>query len=129
MQTAKYEASEESSGSPLDKWREVRYRHSPSFADVLRNMRSTLLVSTYQAGKLVAIGLSDGLLHFSFHNFDQAMGVAVSPRRIAVGAKGRIWFLDNNSQLAASLEPAGRFDACFLARSAHVTVGIQCHEM
>jgi protein O-GlcNAc transferase len=112
-----------------DRWREVRFRHSPSFVDVLREARCSLLVSTYQAGKLLAIGLADGKLHFSFHNFDQAMGVAVSPRQLAVGAKGQIWFLQNNAQLAPSIEPAGKYDACYLARTAHVTGGIHCHEM
>ena len=112
-----------------DRWREVRFRHSPSFVDVLREARCSLLVSTYQAGKLLSIGVTDDKLHFSFHNFDQAMGVAVSPRQVAVGAKGQIWFLQNNSQLAPSIEPAGRYDSCYLARSAHVTGGIHCHEM
>ena len=112
-----------------DRWREVRFRHSPSFVDVLREARCSLLVSTYQAGKLLSIGLADDKIHFSFHNFDQAMGVAVSPRQVAVGAKGQIWFLQNNSQLAPSIEPAGRYDSCYLARSAHVTGGIHCLEM
>lgn len=112
-----------------DRWREVRFRHSPSFPEVLREARCSLLVSTYQAGKLLSVGLADDKLHFSFHNFDQAMGVAVSPRQVAVGAKGQIWFLQNNSQLAPSIEPAGRYDSCYLARSAHVTGGIHCHEM
>lgn len=128
-------ANPESSSTPaadndaLDRWREVRFRHSPSFVDVLREARCSLLVSTYQAGKLLSIGLADGKLHFSFHNFDQAMGVAVSPRQLAVGAKGQIWFLQNNAQLAPSIEPAGRYDGCYLARTAHVTGGIHCHEM
>jgi uncharacterized protein (TIGR03032 family) len=113
----------------LSNLREVRYRHSPSFVDVLRERNCSLLVSTYQAGKLLAIGVADDRLHFSFHNFDQAMGIAIGPRRIAMGAKGQIWFLDNNRQLAQSLEPSGRFDDCYLARSAHVTGGIHCHEI
>lgn len=112
-----------------DHWREVRFRHSPSFVDVLREGRCSLLVSTYQAGKLLSIGLADDKIHFSFHNFDQAMGIAVSPRQVAVGAKNQIWFLQNNSELAPSIEPAGKYDACYLARSAHVTGGIHCHEM
>ena len=122
-------SSTASSTDPPDRWREVRFRHSPSFVDVLREARCSLLVSTYQAGKLLSIGLADGKLNFSFHNFDQAMGVAVSPQQVAVGAKGQIWFLQNNSQLAPSIEPAGQYDACYLARSAHVTGGIHCHEM
>jgi uncharacterized protein (TIGR03032 family) len=117
-----------------EKWREVRYRHSSNLPALLRELRCSLLVSTYQAGKLLAIGSADhpdgsAGLHFSFHNFDQAMGVAVSPRRLAVGAKGAIWFHEGNPQIAPTLAPAGRFDRCYLARSAHVTGGIHCHEM
>ena len=109
--------------------REVRYRHSPSFVEVLRGLGCSLAVSTYQAGKLATIGVVENKLHFSFHNFDQAMGVAVSASHMAVGAKGQIWFLDNNRSIASSLAPAGAFDDCYLARRAHVTGGIHCHEM
>src|SRR3954452_6598180 len=109
--------------------REGRYRHSLSFVDVLRELRATLLVSTYQAGKLGAISAGENALRFSFLNFDQAMGVAVCPDRLAVGAKGQIWFFDANPQIAPTLAPAGQYDACYLARSARVTGGIHCHEM
>ena len=57
------------------------------------------------------------------------MGVAVGEDRIAVGAKGQVWFLHDHSELAPQLEPAGRYDRCFLARSSTVTGGIQGHEM
>src|SRR5690349_6551890 len=89
------------------KFREVRYRHSLSFVDVLRELRATLLVSTYQAGKLGAISAGENGLRFSFLNFDQAMGVAVRTERLAVGAKGQIWFFDSNPQIAPTLAPAG----------------------
>ena len=91
-------------------FREVRFRHSPSFVDVLRQMRCTVLVSTYQAGKLIALGLDDGKLQLRFHEFDQAMGVAADKDTIAVGARGQVWFLEDNSQLAGSIEPPGRYD-------------------
>src|SRR5690606_29364494 len=92
-------SSDEPAETP-DRWREVRFRHSPSFLDVLREARCSLLVSTYQAGKLLSVGVANDKIDFSFHNFDQAMGVAISPRQVAVGAKNQIWFLQNNAQLA-----------------------------
>ena len=92
-------------------------------------MRCTLLVSTYQAGKLISIGTDAAGLQFGLHEFDQAMGVAASPKSIAVGARGQVWFLADSSQIAARIEPAGRYDRCYLARSATVTGGIQCHEL
>ncbi len=112
-----------------ERWREVRFRHSPSFVEVLRQMRCTLLVSTYQAGKLIAVGHEEDRLHLSFHEFDQAMGVAARRDRVAVGTTGQVWFLGDQSRLAPVMEPQGRYDRCYLARSATVTGGIQCHEL
>src|SRR5262245_54712143 len=66
--------------------REVRYEYSHGFAPILAGLRTSLLVSTYQAGKLVTVGVRDGGLTFSFHNFERAMGVAVRPDRLAVGS-------------------------------------------
>ena len=67
--------------------REVRYEYSRGFAPILSGLRTALLVSTYQAGKLVTVGVRDGQLTFSFHNFERAMGVAVRHDRLAVGSQ------------------------------------------
>jgi uncharacterized protein (TIGR03032 family) len=110
-------------------WREARYRYSASFPDVLRQLGCGLLISTYQAGKLVSVGVGQEGLTFSFHSFDQAMGVAVGEKRLAVGARGQVWYLRDNPDIAAQLPPQGRFDRCFLPRSTVVTGGIHCHEV
>ncbi len=117
-------ASEEESA-----FSEVRFHHSPSFPDVLTRSGCSLLVSTYQAGQLVAIGVADGALNFSFHRFDQAMGVAVGPDRLAVGARGQVWSLREHPEIAPELEPEGRYDRCFLPRSSTFTGNIQGHEL
>jgi hypothetical protein len=74
--------------------REVRYEYSPGFAPILSGLRTSLLVSTYQAGKLVTVGVRDGGLAFSFPNFERAMGVAVRHDRLAIGSRAQVWFLD-----------------------------------
>lgn len=108
---------------------EVRFRHSPSLVEVLKQTGCSLLVSTYQAGQLMAVGVAGDQLNFSFRRFDQAMGVAVGAERMAVGSKGQIWFLEDHSELAPRIPPAGRFDRCFLPHTTTVTGGIQCHEL
>jgi Domain of unknown function (DUF4915) len=42
-------------------------------------------VSTYQAGKVVGVGVADGELALSYHNFERAMGLAVR-RQVVAGA-------------------------------------------
>jgi uncharacterized protein (TIGR03032 family) len=110
-------------------YREVRYEHSRNLPALLEHLGSALLVSTYQAGKLGVVGGRQGSLALSFHNFEQAMGVAVKPDHIAVGARNQVWSLRSAPDIAPRLEPAGRYDACFLARSSHFTGDIHVHEL
>lgn len=108
---------------------EVRFHHSVRFPRVLEETGCSLLVSTYQAGQLVAVGVTDGKLMLSFRGFDRAMGIAVGVDRIAVAGKGQIWSLRDHSELAPAIPPAGRYDTCWLPRTSSVTGGIQCHEI
>jgi uncharacterized protein (TIGR03032 family) len=109
--------------------REVRHEYAPTLPALLSQLGVSLLVSTYQAGKVVAVGVAQGELTLSYHNFERAMGVAVSRDRIAVGARAQVWFLNSAPDLARRVEPASRHDACFLTRSSHFTGEIQAHEM
>jgi uncharacterized protein (TIGR03032 family) len=109
--------------------REVRHEYTHTLPRLLSQLGVSLIVSTYQAGKVVAVGVDHGELSLSYHNFERAMGLAVTPDGIAVGARAQVWFLRAAPDLAARVEPAGRHDACFLTRSAHFTGEIQAHEM
>ena len=109
--------------------REVKYKHSTDLPALLSHLGVSLLVSTYQAGKLAVIHAAEGRLALKFLNFDQPMGMAVSPQRIAVGSRRQVWFLTGAPDIAPRLAPSGTHDACFLARSCHVTGEIHGHDM
>ena len=109
--------------------REVRHEYTRNLPSILQGLNASLLVSTYQAGKVVGVGVVGGELALSYHNFERAMGVAVRSGVIAVGARAQIWFLHGAPDLAPRIEPAGRHDACFVTRSSRFTGEIQGHEM
>lgn len=111
------------------KVREVRFEHSRHFAALLQQLGASLLISTYQAGKLVTVGTRRGALDLAFSNFERTMGVAVKPERVAIGAQSQVWFLRSAPDIAPKLEPAGAYDACYLTRSSHYTGDIQGHEL
>jgi uncharacterized protein (TIGR03032 family) len=109
--------------------REVRHEYTRSLPPLLSQLGVSLLVSTYQAGKVAAVGVAAGELILSYHNFERAMGLAVKHDAIAVAARAQVWFLQSAPDLAARVEPAGRHDACFLTRSSDFTGEIQIHEL
>ncbi len=117
--------------TPTSGEREVGFEHSLNLADVLADLEASLLVSTYQAGKLAMIGSADRQLTLSFHNFDRPMGVAIdhAADRMAVAARSKVWHLRNDRSIAQKLNPRAAYEACFLTRSAQVTGEIQAHEM
>jgi uncharacterized protein (TIGR03032 family) len=109
--------------------REVRHEYSLNLPAILEQVAASLLVSTYQAGKLVVAGVNQGSLTLSYHNFQKAMGIAVGRQRLAIGSQALIWFLRSEPKLAPRVEPVGRHDGCFVARSAHFTGEIQAHQL
>jgi uncharacterized protein (TIGR03032 family) len=127
-------ASADGDGAPLERkgappTREVRHEYARSLPPLLSQLGVSLLVSTYQAGKVVAVGVAAGELTLSYHNFERAMGLAVKPDALAVAARAQVWLLHAAPDLAARVEPTGRHDACFLTRSSHFTGEIQVHEL
>ena len=114
---------------PTDTLTAVNYEHTPNFVGLLEQLGISLLVTTYQAGKLFTVGTHGGAISLGFYNFDQAMGIAARPGRIAVGSRRQIWFLRSAPQIAPKIEPARKYDACYLTRSAHFTGMIHGHEL
>ena len=78
---------------PAPAVREVRHEYSRALPPLLDRLGVSLLVSTYQAGKVVAVGTHRGELTLSYHNFERAMGLAVRPDRVAVAARAQVWLL------------------------------------
>ncbi len=116
-------------GSDDAKFREVKFEYTPILPQILEHAGVSLLVSTYQAGKLVVLGTQAGKLTVAVRNFDRAMGLAISPQAIAVGTRRQIHFLHPAHELAASLEPVGTFDRCWIPRSSFYTGNIHGHDL
>jgi uncharacterized protein (TIGR03032 family) len=107
---------------------EFRYTQTDRFVEVLHRLGASLLVSTYQANKLLAVRAGGGLSTL-VRTFDRPMGLAAAGGRLALGTRKEVWFLRNAPDLAPRVEPAGLHDACFVPRSAHVTGDICVHEL
>ncbi|HVX13046.1 MAG TPA: TIGR03032 family protein [Pirellulales bacterium] len=108
---------------------EFHYSQTDSFVALLQQLSASLVVTTYQANKLLVVRAAQGGLSTLVRTFDQPMGLALAGRRLAVGTRNQIWFLRDAPDIAQWIEPAGLHDACYLPRSCHVTGDIRCHEI
>jgi uncharacterized protein (TIGR03032 family) len=111
----------------------LRSVHTTTFAEILANRGISVVVSTYQAGKLVLLRADNGLVNTHFRSFSKPMGVAVDTargcNRMAIGTAMEVWFFQNVPAVTARLEPATKHDACFLPYTSHTTGDVQIHEM
>jgi uncharacterized protein (TIGR03032 family) len=107
----------------------LRSVHTASFPQILAQAGVSLLVTTYQAGRLVVLRADGSVLNTHFRSFSKPMGLALRRNRLAIGLATEIREYLNLPAVAPKVEPAGKHDACFLPRTAYATGDIQIHEM
>jgi uncharacterized protein (TIGR03032 family) len=108
----------------------LRSKHTASFPALLEQLGISVLVTTYQAGKLVLLRADGDKVNTHFRDLPRPMGLVAQPTCLAVGTAREIRQYRNMAAVAPRLEPSGlRHDACYLPRSAHVTGDIDIHEM
>src|SRR5262249_54283815 len=108
----------------------LRAVFSDGLPELLRELGISLLMTTYQAGKLVIVREQDGAVNTHFRNFLRPMGLALNPSatRMAVGSAIQVWEFQDVPEVAEKVEPKDKHDACFLPRSSHMTGDVQVHE-
>jgi uncharacterized protein (TIGR03032 family) len=115
--------------SKVERTLEVRYEFTPVLAEILSHLKCSLMVTTYQAGKLLVLGVHNGALKISFSNYDQPMGLAVDGDRLAIGTRKQMNFLAGNRDVASSVAPADTWDVCYVPRTSTWTGSIHGHDL
>lgn len=106
-----------------------RYTQTDRFPALLQQLGASLVVTTYQANKLLVVRAAGPGLSMLVRTFDRPMGLAVDGGRLALGSRNQVWVFRNAPDIAPQVEPVGQHDACFVPRSSHVTGDIAIHEM
>ena len=107
----------------------LRSVHTKTFCGILTELACSLVVTTYQAGRLMLLRSEGNSLNTHFRRFPRPMGLAVHAGRVAVGAGREVVELYNMRAVTEKLDPADRHDACYLPRHSHITGDIDIHEM
>lgn len=111
--------------------------HTSNLPDILRQLNCSLVVTTYQAGRVILVryeemmgdAASTKTLNTHFRLFDRPMGVCEKNGRLSIGGTNTVWEYRNVPGVARKLDPPEKHDACYVPRSIHFTGGIDIHEM
>jgi len=107
----------------------VNFEYTPALPEILKHLNAALLITTYQAGKLLVLSVREGKLAISFLDYDQPMGIAVAPDRIAVGTRRQIHFLVAAHETVTPPRPPQFNDGCFVPRASAYTGSIHGHDL
>jgi uncharacterized protein (TIGR03032 family) len=107
----------------------LRSVHTSNLPALFEQLGITIVVSTYQAGKVILVRNDDGALNTHFRTFAKPMGIAADHNRLTIGGASMVWEYRNMPAVGEKLEPRGKHDACYLPRRIHVTGDIDIHEL
>jgi uncharacterized protein (TIGR03032 family) len=107
----------------------LRSVHTTNLPALFAQLQISLLVTTYQAGKVIVVRNEGGVLNTHFLAFAKPMGLAADRGRLSIGGARQVAEYWNVPAVAQKIAPAGKYDACYLPQRLHVTGDIDIHEM
>ncbi|MBD2576891.1 TIGR03032 family protein [Oscillatoria sp. FACHB-1406] len=104
----------------------LSFTYSASIPKLLEALKISLLISAYQAGKLIVLRAKAGELTAIVRHSDRVMGIAVTPEKLAVGTRSAISVWENSSLTGSESE---RCQAWFVPHPPIVTGDLGVREV
>lgn len=105
--------------------------YSPNVAELLTALGCSIVITTYQAGKLIFISPNDAnqLVQLP-RDFQKAMGLAIDGRRMAIATKDEVIVLADATGLAYNYPPKpNTYDALYLPRAIYHVGMVDLHDL
>lgn len=107
----------------------IAYVHTTEFPELLRKLNLSLIVTTYQAQRILTFAPKAEKLQMLMRVFPRPTGLAVQGRRMALCSKNQIWLFEDAGTLRDKEGNAQPYDLCFTPRTSFVTGDILGHEI
>ena len=105
--------------------------HSPNFPRLLLELGCSIALTTFQAGKLIFISAKDeNQLIQHFNDFNNAMGLAIDNRRLAIATQDEVIVLADASRLAKEypMNP-NTYDALYAPQAIYPVGILHIHDL
>lgn len=123
MQSSSATPPNESQGTP------VQCNADIGFMEWLASSKGSLVVSTYQAGKLLMIGWSGDQLSLLMRHYDKPMGMDTSGNKLILATRNNVTLHSNDVILAKNYKQTGQYDALYLPKVSWHTGDLNVHDI
>jgi uncharacterized protein (TIGR03032 family) len=105
-------------------------KFNQELAQFLYDMKITIAISTYQAGKVVFISAktADRLIQLP-RSFDTPMGMALDKNQLAISTIDEVIKFTNEPKAAAGYHKENNYDALFVPTATYYTGKVHIHDM
>jgi len=124
-----YQQQQSQQQTPQQAQQQIKFDYATNLVPFLKQTGLTLVMTNYQAHKIMMIGQYDDKLDVRYKNFQRPMGMCASGNRIWTGFGHTIWEFANFKSAASKINDGKNYDACYLPLNLHVTGDIDIHEM
>jgi uncharacterized protein (TIGR03032 family) len=104
---------------------------TPDFVRVLHELRSSIVISTYQAGKIIFLSPKNDreLIQFP-RSFKKAMGIAMSGQKLAVATQNEVVVYSNSPGQARKYpKKPNVYDVLYIPRATYYTGELDIHDI
>lgn len=110
---------------------EIQCHASAAFEEWLAQAGGSLIVSTYQAGKVAMIGWDGRQVTLLMRDFDKPLGLAVAGKRLVLATRHDLSIFTDTPILAHDFleDQPGRYDALYLPRATYHTGDLNTHDV
>lgn len=105
--------------------------YSPNLPELLQTLKCSLVITTYQAGKVVIISSERGkkLIQLA-RNFNKPMGIALADQKLAIATLRHVYTFANAPALAKKYpKKPNTYDALYLPRATYCTGPLDLHDL
>jgi uncharacterized protein (TIGR03032 family) len=105
--------------------------HSANLPELLSSLNCSIIISTYQAGKVIFISAADRSRLVQLpRNIQKPMGIAIQSERLAIASRHDVTLYTNAGKMAGNYpKQPNTYDALYLPRSTYYTGETDIHDL
>ena len=106
----------------------VGYIHTNNFPEILRKLNTSIVVSTYQAQRILVFSPKTDKLSMLMRLFDRPTGLAIRGGQMALCAKHQVFIFESIKEMVDEKGEKQSFDQCLVPRVSFFTGDVLPHE-